>query len=85
MLAPVPSMELESEIVPTGNPDSDKKQRALEAALLIRHPVPPEGRTRRHERWCGDAVDALAAQDERRVKRTAKPCGPDAPTLASSS
>jgi hypothetical protein len=31
-----------------------------------------------------DAVDALALQDEKRVKRTAKSCGPDAPTLASS-
>ena len=31
-----------------------------------------------------DAMDALATQDERRVKRTAKSCGPDAPTLASS-
>ena len=29
-----------------------------------------------------DAVDALATQDERRSKRTAKPCGPGAPTLA---
>jgi hypothetical protein len=29
-----------------------------------------------------DAVDALAAQDERRKKRTAKSCGPDAPMLA---
>jgi len=29
-----------------------------------------------------DAVDALAAQDERRNKRTAKSCGPDASTLA---
>ena len=29
-----------------------------------------------------DAVDALAAQDERRLRRTAKSCGPDAPTLA---
>jgi len=29
MLAPVPSMELESEIIPNGNPDSDKKQHAL--------------------------------------------------------
>ena len=31
-----------------------------------------------------DAVDASALKDERRVKRTAKSCGPDAPTLASS-
>jgi len=32
MLASVPSMELESEIAPTGNPDSSQKQHALEAA-----------------------------------------------------
>jgi hypothetical protein len=31
-----------------------------------------------------DAVDACSAFDEWRVRRTAKPCGPDAPTLASS-
>jgi hypothetical protein len=31
-----------------------------------------------------DAVDADAPQDERRVKRPAKSCGPDAPTLVSS-
>src|SRR5271169_5396729 len=31
-----------------------------------------------------DAMDALAAQDERRLKRTAKSCGPDTPTLVSS-
>jgi len=31
-------------------------------------PVPPrsEGRTRRHERWVRDAMDAVATQDERR-------------------
>ena len=29
-----------------------------------------------------DAVDAAAAQDERRGRGTAKSCGPDAPTLA---
>jgi len=29
MLAPVPSMEFESEILSAGNPDSGKKQRAL--------------------------------------------------------
>src|SRR5947209_5474176 len=29
-------------------------------------------------------MDALASQDERCLRRTAKPCGPDAPTLASS-
>ena len=31
-----------------------------------------------------DAVDADALTDERRLMRTAKSCGPDAPTLASS-
>jgi len=29
-------------------------------------------------------MDALASPDERGLRRTAKPCGPDAPTLASS-
>jgi len=29
-----------------------------------------------------DAVDVFAPEDERRKKRTAKSCGPDAPTLA---
>ena len=32
-----------------------------------------------------DAVDADALSDEQRLMRTAKSCGPDAPTLASSS
>jgi hypothetical protein len=31
MLAPVPSMEFESEIPPDGNPDSGQKQHALKA------------------------------------------------------
>ncbi len=38
----------------------------------------------RHERWVRDAVDALATQDGRRSKRTAKSCGPGIPTLMSS-
>jgi hypothetical protein len=38
----------------------------------------------RHERWERDAVDAFDAQDERMDRRTAKSCGPDASTLASS-
>jgi hypothetical protein len=38
----------------------------------------------RHERWAGNAMDVSALRGERRVKRTAKSCGPDAPTLASS-
>jgi hypothetical protein len=31
-----------------------------------------------------DAMDALAAPDERDLKRTAKTCGPGTPTLVSS-
>jgi hypothetical protein len=38
----------------------------------------------RHGRWERDAVDATGALDETRSMRTAKSCGPDAPTLASS-
>jgi hypothetical protein len=38
----------------------------------------------RHERWVRDAMDAAAAQDERRYCGLEKSCGPDAPTLASS-
>jgi hypothetical protein len=34
------------------------------------------------KRWARDAVDACHAQDECADKRTAKSCGPDAPTLA---
>jgi hypothetical protein len=37
----------------------------------------------RHGRWVRDAMDALAAQDERSLKRTAKSCGPDIPMLIS--
>jgi hypothetical protein len=35
MLAPVPSMEFESEITPSGNPDSGKKQHALAVEEVI--------------------------------------------------
>ena len=38
----------------------------------------------RHERRAGDAMDAGGAADESVILRTAKSCGPDAPTLASS-
>src|SRR3984885_14023880 len=38
----------------------------------------------RHERRAGDAMDASGAADESADLRTAKSCGPDAPTLASS-
>src|SRR5512135_2101423 len=40
------------------------------------------GVAHRHERWARDAVDACRAKDERACRRTAKSCGPDAPTLA---
>jgi hypothetical protein len=48
--------------------------------------VPPHKRgvSRSSRTLRRDAVDALALQDEGRAKRTAKSCGPDAPTLASS-
>jgi len=48
-------------------------------------PAPARGAYRdRHGRWARDAMDAAAAQDEWRCRRTAKSCGPGAPTLASS-
>ena len=56
----------------------------LDAALLI-PAVPPLSRGAlrgRHERWVRDAVDASGAADESANLRTAKSCGPDAPTLA---
>jgi hypothetical protein len=50
-----------------------------------RHPAPAGGAFRdRHGRWARDAVDAFGARDECTDKRTAKSCGPDASTLASS-
>src|ERR1700694_954737 len=55
-----------------------------------RHPVPHRGALRgRHGRWVRDAVDAAASGARMRagrmmLTRTAKSCGPDAPTLASS-
>src|SRR5664279_1740004 len=39
----------------------------------------------RHGRWVRDAVDAGGALTKALILRTAKSCGPDAPTLASSS
>jgi hypothetical protein len=49
----------------------------------FRRPASIRGAYRdRHGRWVRDAVDAMAAQDERRHSRTAKSCGPGAPTLA---
>ena len=48
-------------------------------------PTPHRGAFRdRHGRWVRDAVDASGAADESAGLRTAKSCGPDAPTLASS-
>ena len=49
-------------------------------------PIPShqEGRCATSPTRGGDAVDADGAPDERRSKRTAKSCGPDAPRLASS-
>jgi hypothetical protein len=47
-------------------------------------PVPLEGRFAIVTNAGRDAVDAGGAFDERRCLRTAKSCGPDAPTLASS-
>ena len=50
-----------------------------------RHPLPTRGAFReRHKRRAGDAVDAVARWTSDAGWRTAKTCGPDAPTLASS-
>ena len=52
---------------------------------ISRHPGPHQGAFRdRHERRARDAMDAGGAADESAYLRTAKSCGPDAPTLASS-
>src|SRR5882672_6690542 len=51
--------------------------------LAPSHPTRGALRTSRHARW--DAVDAELAKDERKRSRTAKSCGPGAPTLALSS
>ena len=48
-------------------------------------PVPQEGRHAIVTDAGRDAVDADGADNERRLRRTAKSCGPGAPTLASSS
>jgi hypothetical protein len=50
--------------------------------LAPSHPIRGALRTSRTLRW--DAVDAMTASDERLTSRTAKSCGPGAPTLASS-
>jgi hypothetical protein len=67
---------------------SARKYFALPVGQIIfitsRHPASIRGAFRdRHERWVRDAMDAGGAFDESAVLRTAKPCGPDAPTLAS--
>jgi hypothetical protein len=52
---------------------------------IPRRPVPHRGAFRdRHGRWERDAVDAGGAADESAGLRTAKSCGPDASTPASS-
>jgi hypothetical protein len=51
----------------------------------MRRPVPPERGAFRDRHGRGrNAVDAGGRFDEGAGARTAKPCGPDAPTLASS-
>jgi hypothetical protein len=57
---------------------------SVETVLLIRRPVPTEGRFAIVTNAGRDAVDASGASDEGADLRTAKSCGPDAPTLASS-
>jgi hypothetical protein len=52
---------------------------------ICSRPVPPEGRLAIVTDAGRDAVDAGGASDEGAFLRTAKSCGPDAPTLASSS
>jgi hypothetical protein len=59
--------------------------REVETALLIRPSRPIRGALRNVNSVGRDAVDADAPIDERRVTRTAKSCGPDTPTLVSSS
>ena len=51
---------------------------------IRRVPSSPRGAYASSRTLRRDAMDALAAQDERRLKRTAKSCGPDTPTLVSS-
>jgi hypothetical protein len=51
---------------------------------IRRVPPSPRGAYASSRTLRRDAMDALAAQDERRLRRTAKSCGPDTPTLVSS-
>jgi hypothetical protein len=57
----------------------------LKLGYMICRPVPKEGRFAIVTNAGRDAVDASGATDESTALRTAKACGPDAPTLASSS
>src|SRR6202051_1464238 len=70
-------------------PPLQKYSRSLLAQITPTSPAIPahtQGAFRdRHERRAGDAMDAGCAADESAILRTAKSCGPDAPTLASSS
>ena len=59
-------------------------RRLLETALLIPPSRPTEGRIAIVTDAGRDVVDASGASDEGACLRTAKSCGPDAPTLASS-
>jgi hypothetical protein len=55
------------------------------SGLKVRCPVPARGAFRdRHERWAGDAMDADGVARRAAPARTAKSCGPGAPTLVSS-
>src|ERR1700761_926804 len=66
-------------------PVAQKYSASLFAKITIMTCAVPrssEGRTRRHGRWVRDAVDAAARKTKRDCSHTAKPCGPDAPTLA---
>jgi hypothetical protein len=73
--------------------DFARRANLSQSALLIpppnqnqnpRHPVPIRGAYRDVTDAGWDAMDAGGATDERAGLRTAKSCGPDAPTLASS-
>ena len=65
-------------------------RRWVETAIHQANPVPIRGAFRdRHGRWARDAVDATASQRKSLrgrtvLTRTAKSCGPDVSTLASS-
>jgi hypothetical protein len=60
-------------------------RRLVETALLIPPSYPTEGRLEIVTDAGQDAVDADGAARRAHLTRTEKSCGPDAPTLASSS